>query len=437
MQMSSHNFKPDMAFDPAIIAIFRLLCLLRTGVSSLSLLISSLILDLRPLRIQLVDPLAFLLIALYLASKPIQRGLGRWHLPIALFFATWVPILQRFILSVREQAPGVEVQDTLIRYLLETTTGVISAQPLPVETGWMPILFLPLVLIAWQYRFRYVILFSLVTFAAEIILQSTIAPQGGFVIQISVPLLGQTTTFLMIGFIVSRLARTLREQQDALREAYSRLSTFAVNAEALAISQERNRLARELHDTLAHALSATSIQLEASQALRKTHAEKADDLVARSLDNVRQGLNETRRALESLRASPLDDLGLVGTLRQKATEMAQQYGWKLTLEIPLAMEPLQPLIEQTLYRIADEALTNIGRHARAHAVHVQLNRGEQGLTLMVRDDGQGFDLKKVDAQKHFGLLGMRERAELAGGSLKVESARDQGTCVIFKLKVNS
>lgn len=415
--------------DPSVIRIFRMFTLIRAAASTLSLLISVLVYEIRPLRIQLIDPLIFSLLTIYLSLHWLEKRLGRWYLPIALFITTALPIAQRYVLLLRETMSGSEVRSGLVRYLLETTIGLRDIQALPMEINWVPILFVPLVIIAWQYRFRMVVLFCIATFAVEIALSRLLldsTPQG--MLETGLSITGRTIAFFTVGYIVTQLAQTLREQRDALRHAYGKLVSQAAAAEAVATMQERNRLARELHDTLAHALSATSIQLEASQALWDTDLGQSRALVVKSLENTRRGLQETRHALEALRAAPLEDLGLISALRQLAEDNAQRSGWRLELELPQTMNlPLE--IEQTLYRCAEEAFTNIARHAAAHVVSVKLYAAGTQLILLISDDGNGFNPTQVNSNQHFGLLGMRERVEMFHGALKVISKKGQGTSI--------
>jgi signal transduction histidine kinase len=157
----------------------------------------------------------------------------------------------------------------------------------------------------------------------------------------------------------------------------------------LAVTQERNRLARELHDTLAHSLSAVAVQIEAAQALSEVDAAAGHKMLEQALQTTRGGLTDARRSLHALRSSPLEDLGLALALRDLAESVAARAGLKLDLQISPNLENLRPEIEQCLYRVAQEALTNVARHARAGSVRVAL-AGENGqVRLAVSDDGCG------------------------------------------------
>jgi signal transduction histidine kinase len=209
----------------------------------------------------------------------------------------------------------------------------------------------------------------------------------------------------------------------------------AATLEQLTISRERNRLARELHDTLAHTLSGVAVQLEAVKSLWGVNAEEARALLEQSLNHTRSGLTETRRALRALRATPLEDLGLALALRNLAETMAERSGLTLDLCIQENLNNLSSSIEQGIYRVAQEALENTARHAMARHVKVELVKNDENLILAIMDDGRGFDLHGVDTESHFGLRGMRERAEAMGGTLEVESRSVEGTTVRLQVRL--
>jgi signal transduction histidine kinase len=175
------------------------------------------------------------------------------------------------------------------------------------------------------------------------------------------------------------------------------------------------------------------VQLEAVKSLWGVNTEEAHALLEQSLTATRSGLTETRRALRALRATPLEDLGLALALRNLAETMAERSGLGLDLHIQENFCHLSPGMEQGVYRVAQEALENTCQHARARCVKVELVESDEHLTLTIADDGRGFDPHHADAESHFGLQGMRERAETMGGSLEVESRRGEGTTVRLKV----
>ena len=239
----------------------------------------------------------------------------------------------------------------------------------------------------------------------------------------------QTVVFLAVGFSISYPMSRLREQQQSLEAANIRLTHYASTLEHLATSRERNRLALELHDTLAHTLSGLSVQLETVKAYWDVDQQTARSILDKSLAAAHSGLEETRRALKALRASPLDDLGLALAISKMAEDAAARAN--LALEMPeiIMMPPLSPDVEQCIYRVAQEAVTNVVKHASAKKLTVKLEFIEGKATLTVRDDGVGFDIEKINETSHFGLAGMQERARLVGGELDIISKPGDGTTI--------
>src|SRR6185503_5435116 len=189
----------------------------------------------------------------------------------------------------------------------------------------------------------------------------------------------------------------------------------------LTISRERNRMARELHDTVAHTLSGLTVQLETVMAYWHVDATAAQAMLDKSLEATRSGLHETRRALKSLRASPLDDLGLSLALRRLVESAARRANLALDLSLPEQIPFLSPDVEQAIYRVAQEAVANVTHHANAKNLKVHLTSNGQEISLLVCDDGRGFKERPGENADHFGLPGMRERAQLVGGKLTVDS----------------
>jgi two-component system sensor histidine kinase UhpB len=192
-------------------------------------------------------------------------------------------------------------------------------------------------------------------------------------------------------------------------------------------------MARELHDTLAHTLSGLSVQLETVKAYWDVDPTTAQRLLDKSLAATRDGLQETRRALKSLRASSLDDLGLLLAVRQLAESAAARANLHLDLVLPTTLPTLPAAVEQCLYRVAQEAIANVVHHANARTLTVHLTYSNTDCVLTVQDDGLGFDPHHTNQAGHFGLTGMRERAALAGGNLVIESRRDAGTKVQLRI----
>jgi signal transduction histidine kinase len=239
-------------------------------------------------------------------------------------------------------------------------------------------------------------------------------------------------SFIAVGVFISLLVARLREQRESLSEANANLSHYASTLEQLTVSRERNRLARELHDTLAHSLTAISVSLETAKAYFEIDPAKARDFIDKSLESTRTGVDETRRALKALRSSALEDMGLGLAVQRAAESAATRFHLNLTLDLKNPMPSLSPDVEQTIYRIAQESIENIVNHSHAKNFSVRLESNER-ITLIIQDDGVGFDLHSKESTGHFGLVGMRERAELAGGKLKIESEKGKGTQVVLTI----
>ncbi len=334
-----------------------------------------------------------------------RRHLGRYYLPLALLVASTGPILEiRYILSVYGSARMLEF--------------------------WLifPFLTVPLIFTAWQYHFGYVALYCVGTALLELAIVKLSSPtytvhvlfDGGAIVT-------RSLFFLFVGYIITHLMSEQRRQRQELAEANRKLARYAVTLEQLSVSRERNRLARELHDTLAHTLSGLAVQLDALETVAQPLSPKAERMLEHALVTVREGLNETRRTLQDLRATPLEEMGLALALKNMAQRFADLWELSLTLDIQEDVGPLAPEVEQAYYRVAQEALDNIARHAEARAVIVSLTRTDRCLTLTVSDDGRGIAPDTDFGADHFGIQGMRERAMLIGGTLEITAHPDQGT----------
>lgn len=202
----------------------------------------------------------------------------------------------------------------------------------------------------------------------------------------------------------------------------------------LATTEERNRLAREIHDTLAQGLTAVALHLEVADALLagEETAATAREKVRKALELTRANLDEARRSVLDLRAAPLQALSLPEALAALARQTGQEYAIEVCCRARGIEQRLPSRIEAGFYRIAQELLANVGKHARATQVDVRLEQCGGALVLSVADDGIGFDPAAVAGPSvvgGFGLIGLRERVALLGGTLQLASAPDDGTRV--------
>ena len=210
---------------------------------------------------------------------------------------------------------------------------------------------------------------------------------------------------------------------DMISIAIERARLFERSARWGAV-EERNRLAREIHDTLAQGLTAVSLQLESADALLEAEAnpERLRKIVQQALTLTRANLEEARRSVLDLRAAPLEGRTLVEALKM----LLKQVEVPVELSLSGSGRPLPPRIEIGLYRLAQEALTNIGRHASATTAKVELVTSPEMVQLVVWDNGQGFDPEAIP-ENRYGLIGMNERVKLLHGRLHLESSPGEGT----------
>jgi signal transduction histidine kinase len=299
----------------------------------------------------------------------------------------------------------------------------------------LPVLFIALVLVAWHYNLITIILYSLATNLLEIGIVFGFSLLNGerlsslfFIVVI------RTVCLIVVGIFINQLVRRLRAQQESLRAANLQLTHYASTLEDLTVSRERNRMSRELHDTVVHTLSGLSVQLETAKAYLGIQPDTTEILLDQSLKATRSGLQETRRAIKSLRASPLDDLGLVKSLHAMTESAAQRSHLSVEISLPDHDPILSPDIEQCLYRICQEAVENVVHHANAQHLCVRLELKDQEIDLNIQDDGVGFEPGGGLLPGHYGLAGMRERAELVGGELTITSRPHNGTRIRLMIK---
>ncbi len=223
--------------------------------------------------------------------------------------------------------------------------------------------------------------------------------------------------------------RLLRE----LQEAHRQLQEHSAQAEELAASQERNRLAREVHDTLGHRLTVAAVQLEGVEKLIDRNPQKARSMVSTVREQVLDGLGELRNTVAALR-TPLDEeISLPNALRKLATDFEEATAISTTLLVTGDLPPLPDSHRHAFYRAAQESLTNIQRHAGAQHAWVQLQRQNGSLLLSISDDGIGID--NQDQQNGFGLHGIEERALQIEGTVTISPRSGGGTEVHIQVPV--
>ncbi len=335
---------------------------------------------------------------------------------VMLLLVTGAPIILKYLFDLRlPPAPLSNIEGMVLRQL--------------------PVLLIGLVLVAWHYNLPIVLFYSLGTnllefgiVAAFSLLQEPSLSSLYFIIII------RMVCLMVVGIFIHQLVRRLRIQQASLQAANAQLSHYASTLEQLTLSRERNRMSRELHDTVVHTLSGLSVELETAKAYWDVAPDTARSLLDQSLEATRTGLQETRRAIKALRASPLDDLGLVRAIQALADAAAQRGHLSVKVSLPGDDLFLAPDVEQCIYRIAQEGVENVIHHANARSLVVRLEENGSDICLTIQDDGIGFDPQANQPAGHFGMANMRERAALAGGELSISSQPKHGTTLELVIK---
>lgn len=234
--------------------------------------------------------------------------------------------------------------------------------------------------------------------------------------------------FLATAVITGQMASALHRRVEQALSRERELRLLYEQAQELAALQERQRLARELHDSVSQALYGISLGAHtASEALESNEFAQVEASIAYVLTLAEAGLAEMRALIFELRPESLETEGLVAALSKQVAVLRARY--KLTVEADLGEEPdLSLEKKQALYRIAQEALHNIVKHARASMVTLRLTRQEGEVILNVCDNGRGFD-PAGSFPGHLGVRSMQERVTKMGGTLTIESAPGQGTCI--------
>lgn len=355
----------------------------------------------------------------YLSIPALQRRLKSVYLPFAVLWATIGPLLGIHLGLLQLEFPR---NDATIQLVFWQS---------------IPLLFIPLVVVAWQYQRKILVLFCSLTALLDLgpllLWWSSQLEPRTLILAVSA-VMTRTFAFFLAGNMILNLVRIQRQQRLELTQANERLARYASTLEQLTISRERNRLARELHDVMAHTLSGVAVELEGVRSTLRTDPDQAMHLVNHSLAAVREGLSETRRALQELRAKPLEDLGL----GLAVSNLVDSVSGRLGIDVSLAVDPdlgdYSPDVQQCVYRITQEALANVENHAQASRVWVSLGRENGRLRLVVEDNGRGFDLEQPGGSLNYGLRGMRERAEMIGASFNVETQPGAGTRIVLEYR---
>jgi len=221
--------------------------------------------------------------------------------------------------------------------------------------------------------------------------------------------------------VFTRVAASERDARNALAEANQLLRDHASQVEELATTKERNRLAREIHDSVGHYLTVVNVQIGAARTVLDQNRSRALEHLSKAQSLTQEGLAEVRHSVAALRASPTESRPLPEAL----TALVDQWraaGLNADFRISGNVRTLTPQTNLTLYRAGQEALTNVAKHANATTVNVRLNYDYDRIRLTVKDNGVG----PSESEGGFGLLGIRERVQLLNGSVRVTTGAGKG-----------
>jgi NarL family two-component system sensor histidine kinase YdfH len=246
-------------------------------------------------------------------------------------------------------------------------------------------------------------------------------------------------TIPMVIFVVIYVTLYMRQNEARehaqslaaeLETANRRLSEYAAEVEDLTIANERQRMARELHDTLSQGLAGLILQLEAADAHLSNHRnDKAHTIITNAMVQARATLADARHAIDDLRQPLLGNLD--SAIRVELSRFTDATG----IPIMFQSDPIPSLpnpSKEILVRAIAEALTNIANHANAQNVEIHIRVNEEKLWVTIQDDGQGFDVTAIPAG-HYGILGIKERVRLVNGNFEIQSGNGKGTTLNLKI----
>jgi signal transduction histidine kinase len=233
---------------------------------------------------------------------------------------------------------------------------------------------------------------------------------------------------LVFAAVITELLQREQRIRSELAEAHERLRDYAAQAERLATAQERNRVARDIHDGLGHSLTVVQMQVKAARAVLPADPDKADAVLAKAQQQSEEALAAVRRSVRALR-----EPRATGPLPEALTALAEEAsaaGLPTRFSQSGTARPLPDEMQEALYRAAQEGLTNVRKHAEATRADLLLDYGEAAVRVEVRDDGTGAGGTETPG---FGLVGLRERAAHLGGRLHLESAPGKGSTLTMEV----
>lgn len=360
-----------------------------------------------------------LIVTLTENMTPTQRG---------YLFATCILFAVLWVIGIRQG-----LSEKYVYLVLGLQTIIVTAASLSV--GLINILYLPISLLAIvQISLRRGLQFTGLLILLNVGIQ--FIDDGYNVNALRDSIINGGILYFIAIFAVTLLRADASQQEtqqvlDELHDAHRQLQAYAAQVEELAVAEERNRLSREVHDTLGHRLTVSIVQLEGAERLVVKQPDRATAKIATVRQQLDEGLGELRRTVAMLRAPSETDLALPKVLIQLAKEFEEATQLSIQVSVPDSLPRLSDGYRLALHRVAQEALTNIQRHAQAKHAFVSLQLSSTAITLQIKDDGIG--ISNEAEVKGFGLRGIHERAAQLGGDVQVTAVSPQGTSLVFRL----
>lgn len=361
-----------------------------------------------------------------LANVPSLRQTGRLVPFTALLV---IHIALHWLLEAITSRPGRAVWYIIVQGILALTISSMSGSTAVTFVLFMALIGEAVGLLSLTRQGLLAVVYYLVLLSVNVIQISGMGSSGTL-------LLGTVPMVIFVVIYVSLYMRQMDAREKAqslaaeLEAANRQLAEYAAQVEDLTITNERQRMARELHDTLSQGLAGLILQLEAADAhLSNNRNEKAHIIVSDAMVQARSTLANARHAIDDLRQPFMDDLD--SAIRLEMHRFTDASGIPVHFH-PAKTPPLADSIKEVLIRAVAEALTNIAHHAQAKAVEINVEAQDKSLMVTVKDDGQGFDAFSIPAG-HYGILGIKERVRSVNGSLEIQSGNGDGT--VLKIQV--
>ena len=269
--------------------------------------------------------------------------------------------------------------------------------------------------------------------------QVIIAVQFGFQEFVSnLAAIGAFASYAFIGALIRRSNQayySIENLYDDLQQAHDQLKEYSQSVRELAVSEERNRLAREMHDSLGHSLTVAIVQLEGAERLIPTDPQRAAGIIANMRQQLKDSLGELRKTLSQLREPQEDETPPVGNLPLALADLESTFseatGLTIHLDLPDNLPALTTEQRLAFYRVAQEGLTNVQRHANATQAWVKISLRDHQIAMTVSDDGSGLPDDRPDGR--FGLRGLAERARVLKGTFDMINRPDGGAEIEFTM----